>query len=96
MLSRSPGFILINGIRAEAANVGVSAYQSLLPNYADERQDAFYAIADIQFRRWKRYQLVWEIKEKRVGRLQGEWGRLWSLFYECVAAYGYGPFVCRS
>jgi len=77
--------------RVDAANAGVSIYQALLSNYADERQDAFYADADIEFRRWKRYQLNWEIRKKHIDRLPGEWGRLKSLIYDLLAGYGYKP-----
>lgn len=77
--------------RVDAANVGVSVYQALLSNYADERQDAFYADADIEFRRWKRYQLYWDIRKKHVDRLPGEWGRFKSLIYDFLAGYGYKP-----
>ena len=75
----------------EAANVGVTMYQALLSNYANERQDAFYADADIQFRRWKRHQLDWDIRKKHVDAIPGRWTRFKSLTYDILAGYGYKP-----
>ncbi|MER8384030.1 potassium channel family protein [Mesorhizobium sp. M0166] len=77
--------------RVEAANVGVTLYQALLSNYANERQDAFFARADIQFRRWKRYQLDRDIRKKNVGRWAGKWQRSTGLLYDLLAGYGYKP-----
>lgn len=77
--------------RVEAANVPVTMYQALLSNYSNERQDAFYADADIQFRRWKRYQLDWDIRSGKVDRMPGEWAKLKSLTYDVLAGYGYKP-----
>lgn len=77
--------------QVEAANIGVTMYQALLSNYANERQDAFYAIADIQFRRWKRYQLDWDIRNKHVDARPGGWAKCKSLTYDILAGYGYKP-----
>lgn len=75
----------------DASNVGLTMYQALLSNYANERQDAFYARADIEFRRWKRYQLSYEIRKKNVDFLAGQWGRFKSFSYDLLAGYGYKP-----
>ncbi len=83
---------LDNRYHVDASNVGVTMYQALLSNYANERQDAFYAEADIQFRRWKRYQLSYEIRKKNVDFVPGQWGRFKSLTYDLLAGYGYKPF----
>ena len=77
--------------KVEASNVGVTMYHSLLANYADERQDAFFAIADIEFRRWKRYQLCYEIRKKNIDFLPGHWERFKSWIYDGLAGYGYKP-----
>lgn len=77
--------------RIDASNVGVTMYQSLLANYANERQDAFFAQADIAFRRWKRYQLSYEIRKKNIDFIPGQWGRLKSFTYDVLAGYGYKP-----
>lgn len=77
--------------RVEAANVGLTMYQALLSNYSDERQDEFFAHADIEFRRWKRYQLKRDIRQKNVDRWSGEWRCLKSLVYDLVAGFGYRP-----
>ena len=75
----------------DAANVGVTLYHSLLANYADERQDAFFAQADIEFRRWKRFQLARDIREKKAKFWSGNWQRFTSWVYEKTAGYGYKP-----
>lgn len=75
----------------EASNVGVTMYQALLSNYANERQDAFYAHADIEFRRWKRHQLCYDIRKQNVDFFPGHWRRLRSFIFDLVAGYGYKP-----
>ena len=66
-------------------------YQALLSNYANEKQDAFYAKADIEFRRWKRYQLSYEIRKRNIDFVPGHWGRFKSLIFDFTAGYGYKP-----
>jgi Ion channel/Pentapeptide repeats (9 copies) len=78
--------------RVDASNVGVTMYQALLANYANERQDAFYAQADIEFRRWKRYQLSYEIRKKNVDVVPGHWRRFKNFIFDLLAGYGYKPF----
>lgn len=51
--------------RVEATNVGISVFQAMLANFAEERQDQFFMLADIRFRRWKRYQ-IWHDLRGRV------------------------------
>ena len=77
--------------RVDASNVGVTMYHALLANYSNERQDAFYTIADIEFRRWKRYQLSYEIRKQNVDFLPGHWEKLKSLTYDLLTGYGYKP-----
>jgi hypothetical protein len=77
--------------RAEAANVGISVFQALLSNFAEERQDHFFMEADIRFRRWKRFQIWYDLRRKRV-RTFTAWTRwLSSLIYEVLAGFGYRP-----
>lgn len=78
--------------KVEAANAGISVFQALLANFADERQDQFYMLSDIRFRRWKRYQMWSDIRRKRLGRLKGAWNIASSLIYEGLAGFGYKPF----
>lgn len=77
--------------RAEGANIGISIYQAMLSNFAEERQDHFYMLADIEFRRWKRYQIRHDRlhgnKTSREARL--EW--VSSVIYETLAGFGYRP-----
>lgn len=78
--------------RNEAQNVGVTVFQALLANFADERQDEFYMEADIRFRRWKRYQIWWTLSRERISAPVAWWRWSRSLIYECVAGFGYRPF----
>ena len=77
--------------RDSAANVGLSMYQALLANFAEERQDAFYMAADIHFRRWKRYQLRHDVGRNRITANQGRWRWFKSIVYEGLAGFGYHP-----
>jgi hypothetical protein len=77
--------------KVEAANTGISVFQALLGNFAEERQDEFYMQADIQFRRWKRYQIWSNVRRKRIGWLPAAWQWLSSITYEGVAGFGYRP-----
>jgi hypothetical protein len=77
--------------RVEAANVGVTLYHSLLANYAEERQGAFFQTADIEFRRWKRFQLAHDIRHNHISALSGNWQRFTSWIYDFLAGYGYKP-----
>ncbi len=78
--------------REIAANVGVSLYQSLLRNYLNAGQDKHYAIADIEFRRWSRYQWKYEIKEGKIAYWRGYLRVLSSWGSDVFAGYGYKPF----
>ena len=77
--------------KVEAANTGISVFQALLTNFADERQDQFYMRADIRFRRWKRYQIWSDVRRKRISRAAGLWSWLCSITYEVLAGFGYRP-----
>lgn len=77
--------------KVEAANTGISVFQALLGNFADERQDEFYMQADIRFRRWKRYQIWSDVRRKRISWPPAIWQWLSSITYEGVAGFGYRP-----
>ncbi|MER9560674.1 ion channel [Mesorhizobium sp. M0571] len=77
--------------KVEAANVGVSVFQALLANFAEERQDEFYMQADIRFRRWKRYQIWADLRRKRLTRFKAWTKWLASITYEGLAGFGYRP-----
>ncbi|MBZ9675242.1 pentapeptide repeat-containing protein [Mesorhizobium sp. ES1-1] len=88
-----PDSILMEArFKVEASNAGISVYQALLSNFAEERQDEFYIKADISFRRWKRYQIWPDLRRKRLTRTKA-WTRwLGSVVYEILAGFGYRPF----
>ncbi len=77
--------------RGEAANVGISVFQAMLSNFAEERQDHYYMLADIRFRRWKRFQIAHERKRQNITPWQARWQWLRSIVYEVVAGFGYRP-----
>jgi hypothetical protein len=61
-------------------------------NFDDERQDEFFARADVRFRRWKRYQLSHDLKEQHLSWWAAQWRRTCSLAYEVLAGFGYKPW----
>ena len=77
--------------KVEAANAGISVYQALLSNFAEERQDEFYMEADIRFRRWKRYQIWADLRRRRLSRTKAYTKWLASVTYEVLAGFGYRP-----
>lgn len=77
--------------KVEAANTGISVFQALLGNFAEERQDEFYMQADMKFRRWKRYQIWSDVRRKRIKLLPAAWQWLSSIIYEGIAGFGYRP-----
>lgn len=77
--------------RTDASNAVVGFFQALLSNYAAERQEDFFAEADIRFRRWKRFQLAYDEQRGKVPKWQARWRRATSLIYEGVAGFGYRP-----
>lgn len=77
--------------RIEAANVGISLFQAMLSNFAEERQDRFFMLADIRFRRWKRYQIWHDLREERKTRATAWWEWISSVTHEGVAGFGYRP-----
>jgi hypothetical protein len=78
--------------RTTHANVGVQLFQQLYDDAARSRQSEFAMVADIQFRRWKRWQLDYDRKSRKIGRLE-KWKRsFFSWMYEALTGFGYKPF----
>lgn len=77
--------------KKDAANAGISLYHSLLSNFADERQDKFYMFSDINFRRWKRFQIQADLDRNRIGWLNARFHQFTDWLYELCADYGYSP-----
>lgn len=77
--------------RVEAANVGISAFQAMLSNFAEERQDLFFMQADIKFRRWTRYQIWHDLREEKKTIREAWWGWFCSITHERLTGFGYRP-----
>jgi uncharacterized protein YjbI with pentapeptide repeats len=74
-----------------AANIGTSLFQSLLENATNTKQPEFVVSSDIEFRRWKRRQLAYDVQIKKITRWERIKGALWSHLYEMLAGFGYKP-----
>lgn len=77
--------------RVEAANVGISAFQAMLSNFAEERQDVFFMQADIRFRRWTRYQIWHDLREEKKTAREAWWAWACSITHEGLTGFGYRP-----
>lgn len=77
--------------RVEAANVGISAFQAMLSNFAEERQDLFFMQADIRFRRWTRFQIWHDLREEKKSRREALLGWIYSIMHEGLTGFGYRP-----
>ena len=61
----------------------------MLTNFAEERQDQFFMLADIEFRRWKRYQIGHDLRRERKTRREALWEWVSSIVYEYLAGFGH-------
>ena len=87
-----PSTITFNqSYKKEAANVGLSLYQNLLKNYAESHQEKFFTEADISFRKWKRYQISYDLSKNHISRPAAAKERVLSCTYELLAGFGYRP-----
>jgi hypothetical protein len=77
--------------RVEAANVGISIFQAMLSNFTEERQDLFFMLADIRFRRWTRYQIWHDRREQKKTSREAWWEWTCSITHEVLAGFGYRP-----
>jgi hypothetical protein len=77
--------------RHSAANVGVSLYHELYENAARSRQPDFLMFADIEFRRWKRWQLEYDQKTSKISVVERYAKAVSSWIYEVLTGFGYRP-----
>lgn len=78
--------------RKKHANIGVSLYQQIYDNSAQAGQYGFEREADIQFRKWKRWQLKFDYTSEKLTCLEYIVATISSVIYEQVAGFGYKPF----
>jgi hypothetical protein len=84
-------FKLSKSYRNTATNVGLDLYQQLFKNASETHQPEYAADADIFRRRWRRWQLIWELKKEKKFRLPQFFNIASNWLYDLVAVYGYGP-----
>ncbi len=78
--------------RRAMANIGVHLYQQLYENSSKSRQSDFAMTADIEFRKWKRWQLSYDQKSGKISFRKRSQDCFSSLIYEWVAGFGYKPW----
>jgi hypothetical protein len=87
-----PGAIDIDkSYRIAHANIGVHLYQQLYEDAAKQRQSDFAMKADIEFRKWKRWQLVYDEHVGKIGRGERIAKTTFSILYELLTGFGYRP-----
>jgi hypothetical protein len=84
--------------RKMAANIGVHIYQQLFANASNTLQASFAQKADFEFRRWKRWQLKYDLKIGKISQLDRARDWVASFVYEWIAGFGYRPwrYVCAT
>jgi hypothetical protein len=78
--------------RRQMANIGVHLYHQLYQDASKSRQSSFEVKADIEFRRWKRWQLRYDQKSGKITAFGGLREYFFSVIYELVAGFGYNPW----
>ncbi len=73
------------------ANLGVDTFQQLMKNADNMDQPDFAMNADIEFRRWKRAQLKYDLEANKFGKLQYASLFAKSFIYEWLCGFGYRP-----
>jgi hypothetical protein len=87
-----PGSIVLDSAyRKTHANVGTELFQSLLEDSSRSRQADFAMRADIEFRRWKRWQLSYDEKQGKITRWHRHRQAFLSRAYEWLSGFGYKP-----
>lgn len=77
--------------RKKHANIGVHLYQQIYDNSAQAGQYGFEREADIQFRKWKRWQLKFDHASGKLTCWEYIAATISSVVYEWVAGFGYKP-----
>jgi hypothetical protein len=79
------------GYKKTHANLGVILFQSLMKNADTMDQPEWFRLADMEFLRWKRAQLKFDVNEKKIGKLEYWKKYLMDILYERILGYGYRP-----
>jgi len=75
--------------RKTHSNIGVYLFSQLLFNSAEMHQHDFEATADYHFRRWRRFQLVYDYRRKKMSAFQFVKRWVPDMMYFAFAGYGY-------
>lgn len=78
--------------RKKSANVGVHLYQQLFENSASTRQPTFEREADIEFRKWQRWQLSYDQESGKIDAVERYCKFIASTVYELATGFGYRPW----
>jgi hypothetical protein len=84
-------FSLNYAYRKSASNIGVYLFQELYKNAREGHLSHFAPFADIERRRWRRYQLWYEIGQRDKKRTQTARQIAADIIFDALAKYGYGP-----
>lgn len=88
----SPASFILNAkYITEAPNVGVDLFQQLFTNASNAHQIEHASQADIMRRRWRRWQIEWEVRRAKGVQLATRVQTALDWFYDKTTTYGYGP-----
>jgi hypothetical protein len=73
-----------------ASNVGVDLFQTLYENSMSTHQSLFASSADVERRRWRRYQWWYDFRKRNAPR-SILWQIAKNLTFDVTAKYGYSP-----
>lgn len=72
-------------------NIGVHLFQQLYRNSVEAHQPDFSNSAEYEFKKWKRYELLWKLRNREPHKWRN--GKRWAtnLFFFLVSGYGLKP-----
>lgn len=73
----------------EDTNIGVHVFQQLRSNALNTHQPEFFQTADGQFRLWRRWELLWELRHGRKRLRDVAWRISVNYLYEKLVGYGH-------
>jgi hypothetical protein len=79
----------------EHSNIGIILFQRLMANFIELKQLQFSKLSEYYFRKWKRYQLCYELRNKKITIAQFLKKWVPDKLYDLFAGYGLrtAPFI---